>query len=69
MKKIRIPSKTYGTHYVLVDDEDFEMLSRHKWHLRRGKKDIMAMSHFMQLLTSEKKAAKGLSACPASFSD
>ncbi len=35
MKKIRIPSKTYGTHCVLVDDEDFEWVSIYRWHLKK----------------------------------
>ena len=33
MKRIRIPSKKHGTHYALVDDEDFELVSGYKWSL------------------------------------
>ncbi len=35
MKKIRIPSKKYGTHYALVDDEDFELVFKYTWHLSK----------------------------------
>ncbi len=35
MGRIRIVSKIYGTHYVLVDDEDLELVSRYKWHLNK----------------------------------
>ena len=36
MKKIKIISKKYGIHYALVDDEDFELVSKHKWHIHKG---------------------------------
>ena len=36
MKRIRIPSKTHGTRYVLFDDEDFELVSRYKWCLKKS---------------------------------
>jgi hypothetical protein len=37
MKEIEINSKKYGTHKVLVDDEDYEELSKYKWYLSKGK--------------------------------
>jgi hypothetical protein len=33
MKKIEINSKTYGTKYVLVDDEDYDLVNKYKWNL------------------------------------
>lgn len=33
MKEIVIKSKKYGTHKVLVDDEDYEYVSKYRWHL------------------------------------
>jgi len=33
MKKIIIENKTHGTHEVLLDDEDYEWVSKHKWYL------------------------------------
>jgi len=33
MKKIIIESKTYGTHEVLLDDEDYEWAKEYNWHL------------------------------------
>ena len=35
MKKLIIESKTYGRHEVLYDDEDHELVSKHKWYLRK----------------------------------
>ncbi len=33
MKTIIIESKKFGTKEVLIDDEDFELVSQYKWHL------------------------------------
>lgn len=33
MKRIKICSKTYGIKYVLVDNEDYELVSGYKWNL------------------------------------
>jgi hypothetical protein len=35
MKKLIIESKTYGRHEVLLDDEDYEWVSKHKWSLQK----------------------------------
>ena len=35
MKKIIIESKTHGRHEVLVDDEDYDHLNEHKWHVHK----------------------------------
>jgi hypothetical protein len=35
MKKLIIESKTYGRHEVLYDDEDHELVSKHKWCLMK----------------------------------
>ncbi len=35
MRRIRIPSKTHGAHYALVDDEDFELVSGYRWCLKK----------------------------------
>lgn len=40
MKEIIITSKKYGTKSIKVDDEDFELINKWKWHLfsdKRGK--------------------------------
>lgn len=36
MKEIILVSKAYGTHSVLVDDEDYEYLSQYTWFLTKG---------------------------------
>ncbi len=36
MRKIRIPSKIHGTHYAFVDDEDFKLVSKYVWCLRKA---------------------------------
>ena len=33
MKKIIIESKTHGRHEVLLDDEDYEWVSKHRWQV------------------------------------
>lgn len=33
MKTIPVASKVHGVHYALIDDEDFELISRYKWFL------------------------------------
>lgn len=48
MKKIEINSKTYGTKYVLVDDEDYELVSKYTWNLGKvshGKVDKFYAIH------------------------
>jgi hypothetical protein len=37
MAEIIIKSKKYGTHVVLVDDEDFERLNNFRWHIKNKK--------------------------------
>jgi hypothetical protein len=37
MKEIIIESKKFGTKTVLVDDEDFEYLSKFNWYIQKGK--------------------------------
>lgn len=61
MKKIRINSPKYGTHWALVDDEDYEYLSQFTWCLKNhgsvkyaftnlrinGKKAVRRMHKFL----------------------
>lgn len=42
MKKIIITSPKYGTHEVLVDEEDFDLLSKYKWGVVSLKGNIYA---------------------------
>lgn len=35
MRKIKIISKKYGTHYVLVDDDDYDKVIKFKWHIAK----------------------------------
>lgn len=37
MKKIVINSPKHGVKEVLVDDEDYDDLSEHKWHISKGR--------------------------------
>jgi hypothetical protein len=41
MKKIIIESKTYGTHEVLLDDEDYDRLNEHKWCVQRDYRSVV----------------------------
>ncbi len=36
MKEVEIKSKTYRTHYALVDNDDFELVSGYKWRLSKN---------------------------------
>lgn len=36
MKKILIKSKAYGNHYLIIDDEDYEIISKYKWSLKKS---------------------------------
>lgn len=42
MREIIIESPKHGTHTVLVDDEDYELVSQYKWHIIKGKKSFYA---------------------------
>lgn len=35
MKEIKVNSRKYGEHVALVDDEDFEIVSKYRWHIVR----------------------------------
>ena len=39
MPKLVIESPTHGTHTVLFDEEDRELIESHKWHIWRGTKN------------------------------
>lgn len=41
MKKITINSNAFGSHDVLIDDADFELVSRLSWMLLRGRTGIL----------------------------
>lgn len=36
MREIEIKSKTYGDHFVMVDDEDYERVRQFEWVLKKG---------------------------------
>jgi hypothetical protein len=35
-KRFLIKSAKHGNHFVIVDDDDFDLVSKYKWHLQRG---------------------------------
>jgi hypothetical protein len=37
MKTIIVESPKHGTKHILVDDEDYELVSQYKWHVHDGK--------------------------------
>lgn len=43
MKEIIINSKKYGQKLVLVDDEDYEELSKYTWYLSKGKHTLYVL--------------------------
>lgn len=43
MKTIIIISKTHGVKEVLIDDEDFEYISKFKWHLKKHRNTFYAV--------------------------
>lgn len=45
MKSFIINSKRHGLFKILVDDEDFENVMMHKWHIHRGPKDTTWYVH------------------------
>ena len=47
MPKLIIESKTHGTHTVLFDEEDRELVEGHKWHLfkQKGRYTLYAVAH------------------------
>ncbi len=42
MKKIIINSPKYGRKEILVDDEDYDIINKAKWHLLRNKRGFYA---------------------------
>jgi hypothetical protein len=47
MKEIEINSKVHGKQVVLVDDEDYEELSKYTWVVSKGQKTLYANRSFM----------------------
>ena len=43
MKTITINSKKHGTHIILVDDEDYELVSKYRWILEKGRTTFYAI--------------------------
>lgn len=48
MKKLLIYSKKHGTHTVLYDDEDHELISKHKWYLKKSVNTFYARTHVIK---------------------
>ncbi len=45
MKEIVINSKKYGCHAVMVDDEDYELVSSKAWYLKRSANTYYAVTN------------------------
>jgi hypothetical protein len=43
MKKILIRSPKYGDHYAIVDDSDFDLVSKYRWTLEKGRTSFYAL--------------------------
>ena len=46
MKQITIESKTYGQRTFIIDDEDFELVSKHTWFVSKGRESYYAATNF-----------------------
>lgn len=58
MKILTIESRKFGVKEVLVDDEDFELVSQYKWHLDKHYKrdaDIFYISSYLKNTKSKTK--------------
>jgi hypothetical protein len=48
LKTIKVISKKYGEHTILLDDEDFDSVASHKWSVRKHRKTLYATTNIKQ---------------------
>ncbi len=55
MKRIRINSPKYGVKYAIVDNEDFELVSKYRWCLSKGRMRTSGDVSFYAVTTIRKE--------------
>lgn len=55
MKLFQINSVMFGNHYVLIDDDDYKLISQHTWHIQRGHYTFYAVSNYWKWCNGKKK--------------
>ena len=46
MKKIKVVSKAHGTHYILIDNDDYDAINKYKWSITKPRNTYYAVREF-----------------------